>query len=99
MKYRFCRYGYADPGREKDKQVGILKRGSRFGANVTIMPGVNIGRECGDPAPVHRCETMCPTARCGMETRPASSRSRSKCIHEFLDGIGKTILKRCGGRR
>ena len=43
MKYSFVVTDTPILGREKDKQVGILKRGSRFGANVTIMPGVNIG--------------------------------------------------------
>jgi acetyltransferase-like isoleucine patch superfamily enzyme len=28
---------------ENVKSVGVLKKGSMFGANVTIMPGVNIG--------------------------------------------------------
>jgi acetyltransferase-like isoleucine patch superfamily enzyme len=43
MKYSFVVTDTPDLGRDKDKKVGTLQRGSRFGANVTIMPGVNIG--------------------------------------------------------
>ena len=43
MKYSFVVTDTPVLGKEKDKIVGTLKRGSRFGANVTIMPGVNIG--------------------------------------------------------
>ena len=32
-----------DLSKGKEKKVGILKRGSMFGTNVSIMPGVNIG--------------------------------------------------------
>jgi acetyltransferase-like isoleucine patch superfamily enzyme len=45
MKYSFVVTDTPVLGREKEKQVGVLKRGSRFGANVTIMPGVNIGED------------------------------------------------------
>lgn len=43
MKYSFVVTDTPVLGRDKDKEVGVLKRGARFGANVTIMPGVNIG--------------------------------------------------------
>ena len=43
MKYSFVVTDTPVIGKEKDKIVGTLRRGSRFGANVTILPGVNIG--------------------------------------------------------
>ena len=43
MKYSFVVTDTPIIGREEQKIVGKLKRGSMFGANVTIMPGVNIG--------------------------------------------------------
>lgn len=43
MKYSFVVTDTPVLGKEKDKRVGTLKRGCRFGANVTIMPGVSIG--------------------------------------------------------
>ena len=43
MKYAFVVTDTPIVGQEKVKKVGTLKRGSRFGANVTIMPGVTVG--------------------------------------------------------
>lgn len=43
MKYSFVVTDTPVLSKGKDKKVGVLKRGSMFGANVTIMPGVNIG--------------------------------------------------------
>lgn len=43
MKYSFVVTDTPDLAKGKEKKVGILKKGSMFGANVSIMPGVNIG--------------------------------------------------------
>lgn len=43
MKYSFVVTDTPDLSKGKEKKVGILKRGSMFGTNVSIMPGVNIG--------------------------------------------------------
>lgn len=43
MKYAFVVTDTPDLTRNNEKIVGRLKRGSRFGASVTIMPGVVIG--------------------------------------------------------
>jgi len=43
MKYSFVVTDTPVVEQENIKSVGVLKRGSMFGANVTIMPGVNIG--------------------------------------------------------
>lgn len=43
MKYSFVATDTPVVGRESVKSVGVLRRGSRFGANVTIMPGVSVG--------------------------------------------------------
>jgi acetyltransferase-like isoleucine patch superfamily enzyme len=44
MKYSFVVTDTPDLSKGKEKTVGILKKGSMFGTNVTIMPGVNIGK-------------------------------------------------------
>ena len=43
MKYSFVATDTPVVGQESVKRVGTLKRGSRFGANVTIMPGLTMG--------------------------------------------------------
>jgi len=43
MKYAFVVTDIPVVGQEQVKSVGTLKKGSRFGANVTIMPGVFVG--------------------------------------------------------
>ncbi len=43
MKYSFVATDTPIVGQESVKKVGTLKRGSRFGANVAIMPGLSIG--------------------------------------------------------
>lgn len=43
MKYAFVVTDTPVVEQENIKSVGVLKRGSMFGANVTIMPGVDIG--------------------------------------------------------
>ena len=43
MKYAFVVTDTPDLTRNDQKVVGTLKRGSRFGASVVIMPGVTIG--------------------------------------------------------
>lgn len=43
MKYSFVVTDTPDLAKGKEKKIGILKKGSMFGANVTIMPGINIG--------------------------------------------------------
>ncbi|RJO61833.1 transferase [candidate division WS5 bacterium] len=43
MKYSFVVTDTPVLSRGKEKKVGTLKRGSMFGANVCIMPGVNVG--------------------------------------------------------
>ena len=43
MKYAFVVTDVPVVGQEEIKSVGTLKKGSRFGANVTIMPGVTVG--------------------------------------------------------
>ena len=43
MHYSFVVTDIPDLSRGDERKVGILKRGSMFGSNVTIMPGVNIG--------------------------------------------------------
>lgn len=43
MKYSFVVTDTPVLSKGKERKVGILKRGSMFGANVSIMPGVNIG--------------------------------------------------------
>jgi acetyltransferase-like isoleucine patch superfamily enzyme len=43
MKYSFVVTDTPDLSKGKEKKVGILKKGSLFGTNVSIMPGVNIG--------------------------------------------------------
>jgi UDP-2-acetamido-3-amino-2,3-dideoxy-glucuronate N-acetyltransferase len=43
MKYAFVVTDTPVVGQEQIKSVGTLKKGSRFGANVTIMPGVTVG--------------------------------------------------------
>lgn len=43
MKYAFVTTDTPDLTKNNEKIVGRLKRGSRFGANVTIMPAVVIG--------------------------------------------------------
>jgi len=43
MKYAFVVTDTPVVGQEQIKSVGILKKGSRYGANVTIMPGVTVG--------------------------------------------------------
>ena len=43
MKYSFVVTDTPILSKGKEKKVGVLKKGSMFGANVTIMPGVNIG--------------------------------------------------------
>ncbi len=43
MKYSFVATDTPVVGQENVKKVGTLKRGSLFGTNVTIMPGVNVG--------------------------------------------------------
>lgn len=43
MKYSFVVTDTPDLSKGEEKIVGTLKRGSLFGTNVSIMPGVNIG--------------------------------------------------------
>lgn len=43
MKYAFVVTDTPDLTKNDQKAVGVLKRGSRFGASVVIMPGVTIG--------------------------------------------------------
>ena len=43
MKYSFVVADTPILSKGKEKKVGILKKGSMFGANVSIMPGVTIG--------------------------------------------------------
>ncbi|NLT23682.1 MAG: transferase [Syntrophorhabdus sp.] len=43
MKYAFVVTDTPIVGQEQVKSVGTLKKGSRFGASVTIMPGVTVG--------------------------------------------------------
>lgn len=43
MKYSFVLTDTPDLTKGKEKRIGLLRKGSMFGANVTIMPGVNIG--------------------------------------------------------
>lgn len=43
MKYAFVVTDTPVVGQEQLKSVGTLKKGSRYGANVTIMPGVTVG--------------------------------------------------------
>jgi acetyltransferase-like isoleucine patch superfamily enzyme len=43
MKYSFVVTDTPHLAKGKEKKVGILRKGSMFGANVTIMPGVDIG--------------------------------------------------------
>ena len=43
MKYSFVVTDTPVIAHDEVKRVGVLKRGSRFGANVTIMPGVTVG--------------------------------------------------------
>jgi acetyltransferase-like isoleucine patch superfamily enzyme len=43
MKYSFVVTDTPVLSRGKEKKVGTLKRGSMFGTNVSIMPGINIG--------------------------------------------------------
>lgn len=43
VKYSFVVTDTPELARGQEKRVGTLKEGSMFGANVTIMPGVNIG--------------------------------------------------------
>jgi len=43
MKYSFVVTDTPDLAREEEKKVGVIRKGSRFGTNVCIMPGVNIG--------------------------------------------------------
>lgn len=43
MKYSFVVTDTPDLSKGKEKKVGILKKGSLFGTNVSIMPGVNVG--------------------------------------------------------
>ncbi|HEX5486645.1 MAG TPA: DapH/DapD/GlmU-related protein [Limnobacter sp.] len=43
MKYSFVVTDTPDLNRNNEKIVGRLKKGSKFGANVVIMPGVTIG--------------------------------------------------------
>lgn len=42
-KYSFVVTDTPDIRQNDVKKIGILKKGSKYGANVTIMPGVNIG--------------------------------------------------------
>ncbi len=44
IKYSFVVTDTPDLSKDNEKNVGILREGSRFGANVTIMPGVTIGK-------------------------------------------------------
>jgi len=44
MKYSFVVTDTPNLAKDDEKIVGILRQGSRFGANVTILPGVVIGR-------------------------------------------------------
>ena len=44
VKYSFVYTDTPVLSQNQIKKVGVLKKGSRFGANVTIMPGVNIGQ-------------------------------------------------------
>ena len=43
MKYAFVVTDTPVIGQESIKRTGVLKRGSKFGASVTIMPGVSVG--------------------------------------------------------
>ncbi|MCB0487333.1 MAG: hypothetical protein KDC99_02590 [Cyclobacteriaceae bacterium] len=43
MKYGFVVTDTADLRRNNEKKTGMLKRGSRYGANVVIMPSVTVG--------------------------------------------------------
>lgn len=43
MKYAFVVTDTPNLAKNNEKVVGVLKRGSRFGASVVIMPGVTIG--------------------------------------------------------
>ncbi len=43
MKYAFVATDTPVVGKEKEKSVGVLKRGSRYGASVVVMPGVSVG--------------------------------------------------------
>lgn len=43
MKYSFVVTDTPVLSKGKEKKVGVLKKGSMFGTNVSIMPGVNIG--------------------------------------------------------
>lgn len=44
IKYNFVYTDTPVLSKNEVKKVGILKKGSRYGANVTIMPGVTIGK-------------------------------------------------------
>jgi acetyltransferase-like isoleucine patch superfamily enzyme len=44
IKYSFVLTDTPNLKKDNKKLVGVLKEGSRFGANVTIMPGVIIGK-------------------------------------------------------
>ena len=46
MKYSFVTTDTPIISQNNEKSVGKLGRGSRFGANVTIMPGVTVGENC-----------------------------------------------------
>ena len=43
IKYSFVYTDTPILSQNDNKKVGTLKKGSRFGANVTIMPGITIG--------------------------------------------------------
>jgi len=43
MKYSFVVTDTPDLNKDKEKKVGKLLKGSKFGANVVIMPGVVVG--------------------------------------------------------
>ena len=45
MKYSFVVTDTPDLDREEEKKVGVIKKGSKFGTNVCIMPGVTIGED------------------------------------------------------
>ena len=69
MKYAFVVTDTPDLLKNNEKSPGHLKRKSRFGASVVIMPSVTIG-ENAESAPAPRCARTCRTTRSGSAPRP-----------------------------